>query len=417
MKILLIAENVFFSKDANGNCVWNIAKELQCAGNEIHILSAAVTPNELRKTCMNGVFCHWYYAPWKYPMEKIRHEILKKPFLSSFRILAKLYSRYCLSRREKETLVKWKELSFWRRSIRKTLYKQNFDKVIICFYPIEPVLAYTTMQKNIVDIPPFWVYQLDAYVDNQGYAVTGRDARVKFVQLTFGKAEGIFTTPLLVKTLQEILPDKSSCIIPLEFPLLVEHPHKDSYDMLLAPDKICGVFAGTLYSDIRRPDFLLKLLNSISLDNIKLYLFVSNPLSSEQVNAWKALAENIQVEFCKAIPFDEMIAVMRQADFLINIGNKASNQLPSKIVDYIATGKPILNIVQIEACPTLQYLSKYELSLSISTWDNFERAAERCRCFLESAVSERVLPFTQIKTWFQELTPEFVTKTILQYIQ
>ena len=38
------------------------------------------------------------------------------------------------------------------------------------------------------------------------------------------------------------------------------------------------------------------------------------------------------------------IQYMSEADFLLNIGNSISSMVPSKIFEYISTGKPIISI-------------------------------------------------------------------------
>ena len=53
------------------------------------------------------------------------------------------------------------------------------------------------------------------------------------------------------------------------------------------------------------------------------------------------------------------------ADVLINIGNRLTNQVPSKVFEYISTGKPIINLCTMENCPTLSYMNRYPLGLSL----------------------------------------------------
>ena len=42
----------------------------------------------------------------------------------------------------------------------------------------------------------------------------------------------------------------------------------------------------------------------------------------------------------------ELILIVKKSTFLLNIGNKSTYQLPSKIFEYIATGKPIVHFYQ-----------------------------------------------------------------------
>ena len=44
---------------------------------------------------------------------------------------------------------------------------------------------------------------------------------------------------------------------------------------------------------------------------------------------------------------EDIIRIYQEADILVNIGNSIDNQMPSKIFEYISTGKPILNFYKI----------------------------------------------------------------------
>ena len=56
----------------------------------------------------------------------------------------------------------------------------------------------------------------------------------------------------------------------------------------------------------------------------------------------KKLGDKICIE--KPIPRDQLLAVLSQMDFLINIGNGTKVQTPSKLIDYTLTKRPILTI-------------------------------------------------------------------------
>ena len=74
---------------------------------------------------------------------------------------------------------------------------------------------------------------------------------------------------------------------------------------------------------------------------------------------------------------------MNSADVLVNNGNLIPNQMPSKLLDYIATGKPIICISEFEPCNMEPYWSRYPLMLHIdaehsSDAETAARAAEFC---------------------------------------
>jgi hypothetical protein len=51
---------------------------------------------------------------------------------------------------------------------------------------------------------------------------------------------------------------------------------------------------------------------------------------------------------------------------LVNIGNATVAQIPSKVVEYVAAGKPILNVVTREDDSTAEFLKRYPLALTVN---------------------------------------------------
>ena len=56
------------------------------------------------------------------------------------------------------------------------------------------------------------------------------------------------------------------------------------------------------------------------------------------------------------VPAETARTMQTQADVLLNLGNAVDNQLPSKLFDYFAAGKPVLHLCVIENDPALPYL-------------------------------------------------------------
>ena len=65
---------------------------------------------------------------------------------------------------------------------------------------------------------------------------------------------------------------------------------------------------------------------------------------------------------------------MLEADVLINIGSSVDTMVPSKIFEYMATGKPIISFFRHDTEPSIHYLGHYPLTLLIKEdWDNFTK--------------------------------------------
>lgn len=115
-------------------------------------------------------------------------------------------------------------------------------------------------------------------------------------------------------------------------------------------------YFGALYAPTRTPDAFLKLLSQT---------FSVSP-------AWR---ERLEVHFYGEVfpEFYEMLAAepvirlhglcsradawaaMQEMDILVNIGNTTDFQLPSKAVDYLASGKPILNLSYTQNDPFAKF--------------------------------------------------------------
>lgn len=70
---------------------------------------------------------------------------------------------------------------------------------------------------------------------------------------------------------------------------------------------------------------------------------------------------------------------MQQMDFLLNVGNATTFQLPSKSVDYLASGKPIINFCSIEEDTFYNFLSNKSLIINVF---GKTREIEKVRFFL-----------------------------------
>ena len=99
-------------------------------------------------------------------------------------------------------------------------------------------------------------------------------------------------------------------------------------------------FAGSFIPGKRDPGKLLGFLSKI--DNP--FRFIIYGGSIEQF--WGPYKEKLKdkVIMEKPVPRTELLPILSQMDFLINIGNGTSVQTPSKLIDYTLTKRPILTI-------------------------------------------------------------------------
>lgn len=101
-------------------------------------------------------------------------------------------------------------------------------------------------------------------------------------------------------------------------------------------------YAGVFYQDIRNPSFLFDYLASKD-SPFEFYLFMreKDAFVDELIKERPSLKDKIKIAYSK--PHDELIYELSRMNFLINIENDSNTQMPSKLIDYGMTGRPIFS--------------------------------------------------------------------------
>ena len=109
-------------------------------------------------------------------------------------------------------------------------------------------------------------------------------------------------------------------------------------------NKINLIFAGRFYNDIRNPEYLLKTFISMNNSDMLLHLFITSDCE-DLINRYVKMS-NGNIILHKPVSVHLINKILNDADVLINVGNSIAAFKPSKIFEYISTGKPIVNFYQ-----------------------------------------------------------------------
>lgn len=99
-------------------------------------------------------------------------------------------------------------------------------------------------------------------------------------------------------------------------------------------------FAGGLIPGKRDPKLLLEFL--CKLDRPFRFVVYGNNVRQFMEPYKDRLKDKLEIN--NPIPRDQLLPILAQMDFLINIGNGTTVQTPSKLIDYTLTKRPILTI-------------------------------------------------------------------------
>lgn len=128
------------------------------------------------------------------------------------------------------------------------------------------------------------------------------------------------------------------------------------------------VFIGTLYRHLRRPDYLLQLFSAMLQVrpefNAELHFIGDTHECRESLASYQQHLGNRLVIHD---PVNRSMAVqaMTEADILVNLGNETAFQLPSKLVEYAATCKRIVNISSLKSDSSTDFLRSYPGALCL----------------------------------------------------
>jgi glycosyltransferase involved in cell wall biosynthesis len=161
-------------------------------------------------------------------------------------------------------------------------------------------------------------------------------------------------------------------------PLVPEEKQGDQEDVFADDGTLRLVFIGTLYRTIRDPGPLLaafvRLLQTDLASRLELHFFGGTNDCETRFNPYAGLIGK-KVFLHGTVPRARALAAMRQAATLINIGNETPYQLPSKLLEYMASGRPIINFVSGPDDSSLGVLEKYLRHLNVPKDASVERLA------------------------------------------
>ena len=216
----------------------------------------------------------------------------------------------------------------------------------------------------------------------------------------------VFTTPFILNVMKkkgyESLIKK---IVPVYFPMVsrFENISKRKRD-----SKTHMLFCGKMYFGIRSPACFINLINQLD-ENYEI-TFMGN--GCEEIPKHFNIVSSANVSFLPSQCYEDALQAMADADILINIGNSIPVHMPSKTLEYINTGKPIINFYKIQDCPTLYFTKRYPLCLNI-----YEREYDLEALFVKVVMFCREVKGKRVsQEWIQneyiECTPKYITSII-----
>lgn len=238
--------------------------------------------------------------------------------------------------------------------------KEKIDAVIGVVFPRElmDIIAGANIRSKKI------ILQLDPYVNNVILSSIPKEKKVANEKRFLESIDALFTTNLIKEEIKQNNHQVNTPVISIEFPEIdeTEKTEKNHLLPILAKDEesIIIAYAGSLYKDLRNPGYLVRLMQELP-QNYKLAIAGIN------TSMMRDYDESIRDRIIDLgyINQSDVKRLFDDADLLICFNNAVANQVPSKLFEYIETGKPFINFCQLKNCPTLPYVKDYENALTV----------------------------------------------------
>lgn len=198
----------------------------------------------------------------------------------------------------------------------------------------------------------------------------------------------------------------------LDFPKIEDRGYK-AYNMNDVHYPIKMIYSGIVDKTYRSPEYLLKLLDLLSKELQIRVAFYTKGNCQEDIQKYSR--DNSSLLAYGYIPKNELEKKIDEADFLLNIGNKYSTMLPSKVLEYINTGKPIIHITSQKNDACIAYLRKYGNAIIIQESEDMQDSKDRLHIFCIKHYGKRIASKTLCEMFFEN-TVEYSGKAIINCI-
>ena len=166
------------------------------------------------------------------------------------------------------------------------------------------------------------------------------------------------------------------------------------------------VYAGTLYKKLRNPEFACRLFNEIR-DQREFKLVFMGTGDCDDIMGEVKERMGYSFDYLGSQPHHVASEYLQKARYLLSIGNAESSMVPSKIYEYMATGKPIIHVYSYDYDPCIAPLCEYGNALLIKEGD--VSAVNGLKDFLSSW---QMLLYNDVVGKFPKNTPQFTADII-----
>lgn len=349
---------------------------------------------------------------------------IEKSLISIFHIILKVLFRITAFLNLKNSSERGIEI--YRKNfinvMSKLLVEEKPDAVLTFSVPFNSHL-FTLDAMQISGIRPLWYsFLIDAHKYKEGISKKDFEQFEKDEHRIFNRVDKSFFLSVLSQnynnTEYTIYKEKFNYFRLPFFKIPLNTVIDSKINLVKNKGWIDVTFAGTLYDNSSPIGYLLSFIEACYSIQIRFH-FIGKfyPKTLQMLtNVKDKMPNQIFIYGFKDRQF--VLSFLQQSDVLLNIGNNNTNQIPSKILEYIGLLKPIFSFIRDDRDAALEYLNKYPYSYIIdeNSQKSFDNVVTDSMLFYSNFLANKV-SVEEIKSQYKGYLQEDVTKEIIEIIE
>lgn len=310
---------------------------------------------------------------------------------------------------------------YWvRRTMLRELERQfalrPFDAVLTVGFPITPHLAGMDFKSRHPGIK--WItYSTDTYYKSK-YGSRFQflaNRRSKDERLAYQAADHNFFSREIMNVCQDFLgPEVLKKSSTLDY-MLFEPSSPTGFDTrFLMPEEINLLYAGGFIEKARSPEYFLSILERLPESSKIVWHVFSSGSYGDVLMAFSKRFPN-RLVYHKPVKVNEIRDVMNACDILVNVSNDMDQFFPSKVFDYLSTGKPILNFTYPKRVKNPLF-DKHPYYMDIEMFGDIENDVMRVAAFCERNRGSG-MSVAEVAAVYPEYTPANNLKELLRQLE
>ena len=388
---------------ATGLCVHKLAKKLAEKGENVYTICYEDGDKEKQYDGVNVVKIH--IPPFLKDNQSASN--IKRKYQYCMSLFSKLVHLHRYPLRSMQLVYNY------IKEVEKIVLEQGYVTIIASYTPLEAVVAAMKIKKKYPNAVKIVYYSTDTLSNEQSDGgILSRNYRTKSGINWEKKLFEVFDKILVMEChkdhyYSDIFEEFREKFALVNFPLFekIENYYPEEKNNI---NEICLVYAGTLYQKLRNPCFLNSILIGLS-EKIELEAIFLGGGDCEEIMKKAEEDSKESIKYLGMQPHNIAKKYISSADILLSIGNVESPMAPSKIYEYMSTGKPIIHTYTYDKDPCIEPLRRYGNALLLKNTDQ-----NGVRKALEFIKNRSCIQYEEVEKVFIKSTPSYTINIILE---